>query len=106
MRFSWPILVLLPSLSVVACPLSVSQTAQWGPRVPSLMPGVGQHHHPISTSNPLAQQFFDQGLALIFAFNQEEAVLSFQRAAELEPKSAMPIWGIALALGPNINVDM
>jgi tetratricopeptide (TPR) repeat protein len=70
------------------------------------MPGLGQHHHPISTCNPLTQQFFDQGLALVFAFNEEEAVLSFQRAAELDPQSAMPIWGIALALGPNINEDM
>ena len=28
----------------------------------TLMSGYGDLHHPVSTSNPLAQQFFDQGL--------------------------------------------
>jgi hypothetical protein len=70
-----------------------------------LMLGLGHHHHPISTRNPLAQRFFDQGLTLVFAFNQEEAVASFRRAADLDPQSPMPLWGMALALGPNINVE-
>jgi hypothetical protein len=43
----------------------------------------------------------------VFAFNHEEAARAFRRAAELDPQSAMPFWGIALALGPciNLNVD-
>ncbi len=69
----------------------------------SLMSGLGEHHHPISTASAEAQRLFDQGLTLVFAFNHEEAVRSFQRAAELDPQAAMPHWGIALALGPNIN---
>ena len=71
-----------------------------------LLPGLGRHHHPISTYSPEAQRFFDQGLTLVFGFNHEEAVRSFERAAELDPKSPMPWWGIALALGPNINMPM
>src|SRR5579872_1029772 len=71
-----------------------------------LMPGLGQHHHTISTNNPEAQRFFDQGLTLVFGFNHEEAVRSFQRASELDPQSAMAFWGIALALGPCINLDV
>src|SRR5262249_36349111 len=39
-------------------------------------------------------------------FNHEEAVRSFRRAAELDPKAAMPHWGIAWALGPNYNLDV
>jgi tetratricopeptide (TPR) repeat protein len=70
------------------------------------MSGLGQHHHVISTSNPQAQRFFDQGLTLVFAFNHEEAARAFQRAAELDPQSAMPYWGIALALGPCINLEV
>jgi tetratricopeptide (TPR) repeat protein len=70
------------------------------------MSGLGQHHHTISTKNPEAQRFFDQGLTLVFAFNHEEAVRAFRRAAELDPQSAMPFWGIALALGPCINLDV
>lgn len=68
-----------------------------------LMPGLGDVHHPVTTKNPEAQKFFDQGLALIWAFNHEEALLSFQRAAELDPDCAMAYWGIALAVGPNYN---
>jgi tetratricopeptide (TPR) repeat protein len=68
-----------------------------------LMAGMGSLHHPIATSNPEAQKFFDQGLTLIYAFNHEEAVRSFRRAAELDPNAAMPWWGISNALGPNYN---
>ena len=71
-----------------------------------LIPGLGQHHHTMSTKNPEAQRFFDQGLTLVFAFNHEEAARSFRRASELDPQSAMAFWGIALALGPCINLDV
>jgi tetratricopeptide (TPR) repeat protein len=50
-----------------------------------------------------AQQFFDQGLRLIFAFNHDEAARSFQRATELDPKLAIAWWGVAEAVGPNYN---
>ncbi|MCF4970523.1 hypothetical protein [Nostoc sp. CMAA1605] len=69
----------------------------------TLIPGLGIYHHPVSTQNPEAQKFFDQGLNLVYGFNHDEAVRSFQRAAELDPQMAMAYWGIALALGPNIN---
>lgn len=71
-----------------------------------ILPGLGDTHHAIGTRNPEAQRFFDQGLALIYGFNHEEAVNSFRRAAELDPQAAMPWWGVALALGPNINLDV
>src|SRR6267378_4265020 len=73
---------------------------------PALMPDLGQHHHVISTKNSEAQRFFDQGLTLVFAFNHEEAARAFRRAAQLDPQSAMTFWGIALALGPCINLDI
>src|SRR6266436_4985007 len=72
----------------------------------ALMPGLGQHHHTISTKNPEAQRFFDQGLTLVFAFNHEEATRAFRRASDLDPQSAMAFWGVALALGPCINLDV
>jgi hypothetical protein len=71
-----------------------------------MLTGFGTHHHPIVTSSAEAQRFFDQGFALVFGFNHEEAVRSFQRAAELDPMSPMPHWGIAWALGPNYNLDI
>ncbi|MGH9836795.1 MAG: tetratricopeptide repeat protein [Blastocatellia bacterium] len=68
-----------------------------------LMPGLSNLHHPVTTKNAEAQKFFNQGLALIYAFNHEEAQRSFEQAARLDPKLAMAQWGIALAVGPNYN---
>ncbi|MEP6741464.1 MAG: hypothetical protein ABJB61_03120 [bacterium] len=72
----------------------------------TLVPGIGGIHHPVSTANAAAQKFFDQGLSFVFAFNHDEAIRSFKRAAELDPRLAMAYWGMALALGPNINLDV
>ncbi|HEX5865638.1 MAG TPA: hypothetical protein VF014_15530 [Casimicrobiaceae bacterium] len=72
----------------------------------ALDPGLGSLHHPVSTRNRQAQMYFDQGLKLVFAFNHEAAIQSFAHAAELDPDLAMAHWGIALALGPNINHPM
>jgi tetratricopeptide (TPR) repeat protein len=71
-----------------------------------LLPGLGHHQHPISTANHEAQKFFDQGLVLVYGFNREEAIRSFKQAAELDPQSPMPYWGIALAYGYHLNMDM
>jgi tetratricopeptide (TPR) repeat protein len=71
-----------------------------------LLPGLGHLHHTIKTRNPEAQQFFDQGLTLVYGFNHDEAIRSFRRAADLDPDAVMPLWGIGYALGPNINLDV
>lgn len=71
-----------------------------------LFDNLGTHHHPVTTTSPLAQRYFDQGLRLYYAFNNDEALRSFQQAARLDPNCAMAYWGIALALGPNINMPM
>ena len=103
MRILRPIFILL-----MLCPAATGQHDHSAEATKSsqLLAGMGYHHHPIATRNAEAQRFFDQGLTLIFGFNHDEAVRSFQRAAELDPKSPMPWWGIALALGPNINMPM
>ncbi len=69
----------------------------------TLVNGLGDLHHPVSTHVPEAQKFFDQGLRFIYAFNHDEAARSFQHAAELDPKLAMAFWGVAEAVGPNYN---
>lgn len=69
----------------------------------TLVTGIGDAHHPVSTQNPQAQQFFDQGLRFIYAFNHDEAARSFRHATELDPKLAMAYWGVAEAVGPNYN---
>ncbi len=74
------------------------------PAPATLTTGLGDINHPVTTNNPEAQKFFNQGLSYIYAFNHEEAVRSFKQAAALDPQLAMAYWGIALALGSNYNV--
>lgn len=71
-----------------------------------LFKNLGSSHHPISTTSDQAQKYFDQGLRLVFGFNHEEAIRAFEEAAIQDPAAPMPYWGIALALGPNINAPM
>lgn len=68
--------------------------------------GLGVHQHVITTTNPEAQRFFNQGVNLLFGFNHAEAIRSFREAARLDPDCAMCWWGVAVALGPNINMPM
>ena len=93
------LVMVLISLTMVA-----AQDHAMGAAKPvTMMTGLGDLHHPVSTKNTTAQGFFDQGLRLIYAFNHDEAARSFHKAAELDPKLAMAYWGIAEAVGPNYN---
>jgi hypothetical protein len=42
----------------------------------------------------------------VYAFNHEEAARAFLHASALDPKAAMPYWGVAWAVGPNYNLDL
>ena len=42
----------------------------------------------------------------MYAFNHEEAINSFREGLRIDPRCAMCHWGIAVALGPNINASM
>ena len=89
------------AISVSAAPAKTNPASS-----PKLLPGLGEVHHPVATKNSQAQQFFDQGLKLVFGFNHDEARKSFQRAVELDPKLAMAWWGVSLTLGPNYNLPV
>src|SRR5688572_15065430 len=65
--------------------------------------GLGSHGRTVTTSSPAAQEYFNQGLCFLFAFNHDEAIRSFTRATELDPNCAMAWWGISVANGPHIN---
>lgn len=73
---------------------------------PPLFDDLGTLQHPVTTSVPQAQQYFDQGLRLIYAFNHDEATRAFKEAARLDPNCAMAYWGIAVTLGPNYNLPV
>ncbi|MEP0912579.1 hypothetical protein NDI45_16845 [Leptolyngbya sp. GB1-A1] len=71
-----------------------------------LFDNLGNYSHSISTRNPQAQRYFDQGLILSYGFNHAEALRSFQQAAQLDSNCAICYWGMGYVLGPNINAAM
>jgi tetratricopeptide (TPR) repeat protein len=71
-----------------------------------LYPNLGTLHHTVTTGSDKAQEYFDQGLRLTYAFNHDEAIKSFRQALTYDSTCAMCYWGIAYALGPNINLPM
>ncbi|HEU4585718.1 MAG TPA: hypothetical protein VFR95_08200, partial [Gemmatimonadaceae bacterium] len=71
-----------------------------------LYDNLGDHHREITTTVPAAQEYFDQGLRLYYAFNHPEAIRAFRAAQRIDSLCAMCYWGEALAWGPNINLPM
>jgi tetratricopeptide (TPR) repeat protein len=89
-----------PALLLVASSLRAQQAP------PPLYTDLGTHQRAVGTRVPLAQQYFDQGLRLVYGFNHAEAIRSFTRATELDSACAMCWWGIAYAYGPHVNAGM
>ena len=86
--------------AATGCNTSKSSSLQPGARLYS---GFGNYHRPISTTSPEAQQWFDQGMQLLYGFNHDEAIRSFREAANHDPNCAMAWWGVAYANGLHIN---
>lgn len=77
--------------------LCVPPPSGTAPALPAkILTGQGTVHFPITTSNPQAQQFFDQGVAQMHSFWAVEAERSFLQAAALDPDAPMPYWGVAM----------
>jgi tetratricopeptide (TPR) repeat protein len=85
---------------------AASPTPDFADSDPPLWEGLGPVNYKITTANPQAQAYFDQGLRLTYAFNHGEAQRAFRKAQKLDPACAMCFWGEALVLGPNINLPM
>ncbi|HEX2803499.1 MAG TPA: tetratricopeptide repeat protein [Sphingomicrobium sp.] len=71
-----------------------------------LYDGLGEVHVPVTTVNPQAQRYFDQGLGFAFGFNHTASIAAFREAQRLDPSCALCFWGEAFAYGPNINAAM
>ncbi|MEP6688445.1 MAG: hypothetical protein ABJC36_08870 [Gemmatimonadales bacterium] len=115
MRESWLVMVGLTVSTVSATaqdqqhehpdmPMAVADTSAAG-RTP-LDDNLGTYHMAITTGSPVTQKFFDQGLRLTYGFNHDEAIKSYREGIREDSTCAMCWWGIAYALGPNINAPM
>jgi tetratricopeptide (TPR) repeat protein len=70
---------------------------------PKLYDGFEGYARKVTTSSAEAQRWFDQGIQLLYGFNHDEAIRSFEQAAAIDPQCAMAWWGSAYARGIHIN---
>jgi tetratricopeptide (TPR) repeat protein len=67
---------------------------------------LGTFKKPISTKNPEAQAYFDQGFQMMYAFAKPEAVRSFRESWKRDAECAICYWGEAWAWGSYLNGPM
>jgi tetratricopeptide (TPR) repeat protein len=74
--------------------------------IPYYGKNLGKLTRPISSKNKEAQQFFDQGFQMMYAFAKPEAVRSFRESWKHDPDCAICYWGEAWAWGSYLNAPM
>lgn len=90
-------------LGLVSCAPNAAPPVPQGKAIAPELKGMGEMTFSATSQRPEAVRFVRQGLALVYAFNHDEAARAFREAARLDPNCAMAYWGLALALAPNIN---
>lgn len=98
-------MVCLSLAALVAGISAVQQPAHDEEAPPTLPASIGRLHHPIRTTRSDTQVLFDRGLTLHYGFNRDAARRSFAAASRIDPDAAMAQAGLALALGPNLNME-
>ncbi len=71
---------------------------------PLLLSGLGYAGVEADTQDRDAIAWFKQGVRLVWAFDEAEAIRSFQMAQQIDPQCALCFWGEAWARGPTINL--
>ena len=66
-------------------------------------PGFSGYARRVTCTSAEAQRWFDQGIQLLYGYNHDEAIRSFEKAAAIDPSCAMAWWGSAYARGLHIN---
>jgi hypothetical protein len=71
--------------------LSLAAAAVQGAALPAvpLHDDLGKVHFPVTTTNPVAQRYFDQGLSYAYGFNHAAAIASFRAAQAADPGCAL-----------------
>lgn len=72
---------------------------------PVLLDGLGYAGLEPDSANAEARAWFAQGVRLIWAFDEAEAIRAFQQAQRLDPACALCAFGEAWARGPTINLS-
>ncbi|MBM3784367.1 MAG: hypothetical protein FJW30_08390 [Acidobacteria bacterium] len=97
MKLAIPVLLLSPVLVLAQPAPHCVVISEGAPPLPAkLLPGQGTILFPISTKSEEARKFFEQGVAQMHSFWARESERSFLQAAQLDPQSPMPWWGVAM----------
>ncbi len=80
-----------------------SAPAEASPSAGRIYRGFDGYVRKVTTDSAEAQQWFNQGIQLLYGYNHDEAIRSFEQAAKLDPSCAMAWWGSAYARGLHIN---
>lgn len=103
MRRFIPGVLAIVCLVWTAATLCADEQDEKAPHSTNLYPGFAGYDRNVTTGSAEAQRWFDQGIQLLYGFNHDEAIRSFERAVEIDPSCAMAWWGSAYARGLNIN---
>ncbi len=87
-------------------PVTASEEAYIIKTINLIPEALGVYERSVQTKNPQAQDFFNQGIQLRYAFAVGEAISSFREAQKLDSTNAMFYWGEAWALGSYLNGHM
>lgn len=105
---AWRQSPVIPNESCVDPGVAAKGSKQAGPAAiagPVLLDGLGYAGIEADSDNAEAQAWFAQGVRLIWAFDEAEAIRSFQEAQRIDPGCAMCFFGEAWARGPTINLS-
>ncbi|HEY0044025.1 MAG TPA: hypothetical protein VGB62_05690, partial [Allosphingosinicella sp.] len=72
---------------------------------PILVGGLGYAGIAPDTASAEAKAWFEQGVRLVWAYDEQEAVRSFEQAQKADPTCAMCFWGEAWARSPTLNLQ-
>ena len=89
--------IAIASLSVNA--QEVEYPESFDQPMPLFPDAMGDFYFPISSSNELAQEYFNQGFQLMYSFAKNDSARSFQASRLADPDCAICWWGEAWSWG-------
>jgi len=99
-------LMLISACACLAACATADETPAFQKSIDYIPSALGPHSWKITTDSVQAQQYFDQGLQLRYAYGVDDAARSFREARLADPECAMCYWGEAFALGSFLNGGM
>ena len=80
-----------------ASPVAAQET------IPLYEDALGSYSWKVTTAEPRAQAYFNQGARLMISYAGSETRRSFEEAVRIDPDCAMCWWGIVWSMGPTFN---